>query len=60
LYLANAENGRTIRKLVSATRDPHLESMQLINSAGAWSNDGRFVFGCDRHRPAGAPHREGR
>jgi len=45
LYLANAENGRTIRKLVSATRDPHLESMQLINSAGAWSNDGRFVFG---------------
>ena len=45
LYLANAENGQTIRKLVSATRDPHLESMQLINSAGAWSNDGRFAFG---------------
>src|SRR6266516_1694917 len=46
LYLANAENGQTIRKLVSATRDPHLESMQLINSAGAWNADGsRFVFG---------------
>ncbi|PYO87710.1 MAG: hypothetical protein DMD58_14120 [Gemmatimonadetes bacterium] len=45
LYLANAENGQTIRKLVSATRDPHLESMQLINSAGAWSTDGRFAFG---------------
>ncbi len=45
LYLANAQNGQTIRKLVSATRDPHLESMQLINSAGAWSTDGRFVFG---------------
>src|SRR6267142_3576371 len=45
MYLANAENGHTIRKLVSSTRDPHLESMQLINSAGAWSNDGRFVFG---------------
>ena len=46
MYLANAENGRTIRKLVSATRDPHLESMQFINSAGAWDATGtRFVFG---------------
>ena len=46
MYLANAENGHTIRKLISATRDPHLESMQFINSAGAWDNDGkRFVFG---------------
>src|SRR5712671_3251546 len=46
LSLANAENGHTIRKLVSATRDPHLESMQFINSAGAWDADGsRFAFG---------------
>jgi len=46
MYLADAENGRTIRKLVSATRDPHLESMQFINSAGAWDATGtRFVFG---------------
>src|SRR6266480_3407547 len=45
MYLANAEDGRTIRKLVSSTRDPHLESMQFINSAGAWSADGRFAFG---------------
>src|SRR3989441_2987029 len=46
IYLADAENGRTIRKLVSATRDPHLESLQFINSAGAWDGDGsRFVFG---------------
>jgi Tol biopolymer transport system component len=46
MYLADAETGRTIRKLVSATRDPHLESMQFINSAGAWNADGsRFVFG---------------
>src|SRR5438445_1758282 len=40
MYLADAANGRTIRKLVSATRDPHLESMQFINSAGAWDADG--------------------
>jgi WD40 repeat protein/basic secretory peptidase family protein/surface antigen Omp85-like protein len=46
MYLADARNGKTIRKLVSSTRDPHLESMQFINSAGAWSMDGtRFVFG---------------
>jgi len=45
IYLADAENGHTIRKLVSATRDPHLESLQLVNSAGAWSADGRFAFG---------------
>ena len=46
MYLANAENGRPIRKLISATRDPHLESMQFINSAGAWDATGtRFVFG---------------
>ena len=46
MYLADAENGHTIRKLVSATRDPHLESMQFISSAGAWSADGsNFVFG---------------
>jgi len=46
MYLANADNGRIIRTLISATRDPHLESMQFINSAGAWDATGtRFVFG---------------
>jgi Tol biopolymer transport system component len=46
MYLADAENGRTIRKLISATRNPHLESMQFISSAGAWDASGtRFVFG---------------
>ena len=46
MYLANAENGHTIKKLISSTRDTHLESMQFINSAGAWSADGsRFALG---------------
>jgi hypothetical protein len=46
LYLADAETGRTIRTLVSSTRDPHLESLQFINSAGAWDASGRrFAFG---------------
>jgi hypothetical protein len=46
MYLADAQTGKSIRKLVSSTRDPHLESLQFINSAGAWDADGsRFVFG---------------
>src|SRR2546430_1038996 len=46
MYLADAQTGKTIRKLVSSTRDPHLESLQFINSAGAWDADGsRFAFG---------------
>jgi hypothetical protein len=46
VYLADAQSGKTIRKLVSSTRDPHLESLQFINSAGAWDAEGkRFVFG---------------
>lgn len=46
MYLADAQTGRTIRTLVSSTRDPHLESLQFINSAGAWDASGsRFVFG---------------
>ncbi len=46
MYLADAQTGRTLRKLVSSTRDPHLESMQFINSAGAWdATSTRFVFG---------------
>jgi len=46
MYLADAQTGRILRKLVSSTRDPHLESMQFINSAGAWDASGtRFVFG---------------
>ena len=46
MYLADAQTGKTIHKLVSSTRDPHLESLQFINSAGAWDADGkRFAFG---------------
>ena len=46
IYLADAQNGHTIRTLVSSTRDTHLESLQFITSAGAWDADGsRFVFG---------------
>ena len=46
LFLADAVTGKTIRKLFSTRRDPHYESLQFINSAGAWDPDGRrFAFG---------------
>lgn len=46
MYLADAMTGEPIRKLVSGTRDPHLESLQFINSAGAWDAAGkRVAFG---------------
>ncbi|MGH7699460.1 MAG: BamA/TamA family outer membrane protein [Gemmatimonadales bacterium] len=46
LYLADVETGRTIRRLLSQRRDPHFESLQFLNSAGAWDATGRrFAFG---------------
>ncbi|MGH7569477.1 MAG: BamA/TamA family outer membrane protein [Gemmatimonadales bacterium] len=46
LYVADAETGQSRRKLFSMTRDPHYESLQFINSAGAWELAGRrFAFG---------------
>lgn len=46
LYLADANTGRTIRRLVRGTSlDPHFGSLRFINSAGAWSPDQRrFAF----------------
>jgi len=46
MFLADAETGRTIRRLTKTAVDSHFESLQFINSAGAWSSDGRhFAFG---------------
>jgi Tol biopolymer transport system component len=54
MYLADAITGKPIKKLVSGTRDPHLESLQFIHSAGAWDAGGtRVAFGAVvRGRPA--------
>jgi len=41
LFLADAETGRITRKLVRSTVDPHFDSLQFLNSAGAWSPDGK-------------------
>jgi len=45
LYLADAKSGEIVRRLASADRDPHVDSLRFIESAGAWSPDGRrFAF----------------
>ena len=41
LYLADTETGRIERKLVESATDPHFDSLQFLNSAGAWRPDGR-------------------
>ncbi len=45
LFLADTSNGRVLRKLLKTASDPHFDSLQFLNSAGAWSADGqRFVL----------------
>ena len=45
LYLADARTGKVKRQVTKTALDPHLESLQFIQSAGSWSPDGRrFVF----------------
>lgn len=41
LYLADAETGRVIRKLASASTGSHLDAISYMGSAGAWAPDGR-------------------
>lgn len=41
LFVADARTGEVLRKLTRTARDPHFESLQWINSSGAWSPDGR-------------------
>ena len=42
LWLADAETGRTERRLVRSTQNNNYESLRFINSAGAFSPDGRY------------------
>ena len=45
LFLADTTTGRVLRKLLKTASDPHLDSLQFLNAAGAWSADGqRFVL----------------
>jgi hypothetical protein len=53
VYIGDLDSGKILKKLTKTAVDPHLESLQFINSAGAWSPDGeRFALaGISRGRP---------
>ncbi len=45
LFLADARTGKVERQVTKTALDPHLQSLQFIQSAGGWSSDGKkFVF----------------
>jgi hypothetical protein len=45
LFMADADTGRVIRKVVSTAADPHFDSLQYIASSGAWDASGeRFAI----------------
>jgi Tol biopolymer transport system component len=49
LFLAEAQTGRVIRKLVTTATDPHFSSIQFISSAGTWHPKGKqFAIGAIR------------
>jgi Tol biopolymer transport system component len=41
LFVADAQNGTVTRRLSRTLVDPHLESLQFVNSAGAWDRAGQ-------------------
>jgi hypothetical protein len=50
LYLTDAQTGKVERQITRTALDPHLQSLQFIQSAGSWSADGRrFVFAAVSH-----------
>jgi len=45
MYVADAQTGKTTRKIVSTATDPHFDSLQFLSSAGDWASDNRrFAF----------------
>jgi Tol biopolymer transport system component len=53
VFIGDVETGRVVRKLTHTAVDPHLESLEFINSAGVWSPDGKTfaLAGVSRGRP---------
>ncbi len=45
IFLADAKTGEVKKTILSTELDPHLQSLEFINSAGAWNPAGdKFVF----------------
>ncbi|MBA3893343.1 MAG: PD40 domain-containing protein [Gemmatimonadales bacterium] len=53
LFLADAATGDIQRRVTTTALDPHLQSLQFLQSAGSWRGDGKqFVFaGISRGEP---------
>lgn len=50
VFLADTSTGRIIRKLVSTAADPHFDSLEFLESAGAWDATGRrFAMATVQH-----------
>jgi Tol biopolymer transport system component len=49
LYLADATTGRVKRRLVKSAFSSDFESLRFLNSAGAWSPDGRLLAFAAKH-----------
>ncbi|AQG78457.1 BamA/TamA family outer membrane protein [Spirosoma montaniterrae] len=41
VFLADARTGRVLRKLISTTRNSHLDALSYLESAGTWSPDSK-------------------
>ena len=50
LYLADAETGKTIRRLVKSTTSSNYESLRFIYSSGSFSPDGRYFAIAVKHK----------
>jgi Tol biopolymer transport system component len=50
LYLADAETGKVLRRLVKSTLNSNYESLRFINSAGTFSADGRYFAIAAKHK----------
>ncbi len=45
IFLADARTGEIVKKVSSASSDPHFDALRFIDSSGSWSPDGsRLVF----------------
>jgi WD40 repeat protein len=53
VFIGDVETGEIVQKLTHTAVDPHFESLQFINSAGAWSPDSRqfAIAGVAEGRP---------
>ncbi|HEX3019512.1 MAG TPA: hypothetical protein VHP36_04390 [Chitinispirillaceae bacterium] len=43
LFIADANSGKVINKLVSTQTDQHFEALRFVNSSGRWSPDGQKI-----------------